>query len=601
MGVITNKQAEEQRLVRNKYYTAGSSMPEQFIYRSITQIFPETINRFKDPMVNMEYDIFITELKLYIEYNGVAFHNTEEKLERDKIKRLHCEKQKITFIQIIEDPEISEITKNMNGTTIIYRLNGNKQIKALMNDLITIIEDIFAMYRIGGVEIDYTRSFYEAMLLSNKYQYKINYDSYGDIAGKEYVGQVFCDYEISEKTELQQSRELIIKKVADTQKKDKLIQSEVDKLSVMMFNGTSLVDTELGEAISIQEKQRVLENKIITIDKKEKALEQKLKKLEEKERDQSKREELLVERENIIEKRQQQLNESAQEQLNRELNYRAIIEGDLQEREEKLQQEKETYQKKLESRYKKRLKQLNEEYEAKDELLKTYYKNRLVDEVRERTADIERISAGKVEILQEKLSQQRINAARQQMKIRYGLQEENSMTEIERIIKEQEESLKKKRENIISMREQYLDDREQLLELKEKYVENRMLEVELGKKEECKADPIEIAKSMLAEMSKELIQELKQKEQAYKEQVDREFDARINAAEEEIKEREKSKYDRALEKLREENQQLHRQLMSAKIGAQAIQNKKGFNERQVVGSPLTAYFYVLKAGKSTFS
>lgn len=415
--MITNMQAEEQRLVKNRYYTAGSSLPEQFIYRSLIQIFPETVNRFKDPMINMEYDIFVPELKLYIEYNGIAFHSTEEKLERDKIKRIHCEKQKISFIQIIEE---SEIAKEVEETTIIYRINGSKQIKALMNDLITIIEDIFAMYKLS-VNIDYVRAFYEAMLLSNKYQYKINYDSSGNIAGKEYVGQVFCDYELSENTDLQQSKRLTIRKVVDTQKKDRLVQSEVDKLAAIMFNGNSLVDTELGEAISIQEKQKKLENKLSAIDKKEKALETKLKELEEKEREQSKREELLVERECIIEKRQQQLNESAQEQLNRELNYRAIIEGDLEERENQLQIEKETYQKKLDQRYKKRLQQLNEEYDNRHKLLDSYCDKRIEVEVVKRTADIERISKGQVERLQDELSQQKIIATRQLISKGIGL------------------------------------------------------------------------------------------------------------------------------------------------------------------------------------
>lgn len=421
MGVINNAQAEEQRLVRNKYYTAGSSMPEQFIYRSINQIFPETVNRFKDLMISMEYDIFVPELKLYIEYNGVAFHNTEEKLERDKIKRLHCEKQKITFIQIIEDIETCEIKKDVNGTTIIYRLNGNKSIKALMNDLIIIIEDVFAMYGIGGVEIDYTRSFYEAMMLSNKYQYKINYDSSGDAAGKEYVGQVFCDYEISENTELQQSRGLIIKKVADTQKKDKLIQSEVDKLSAIMFNGSSLSEAGMKEAISIQKKQKQLESKLSVIDKKEKTLELKLRKIEEKEKGLLKREKIVSEKEEVIEKRQQELNKLAEEELHRELNYRAIVEGDLKERENQLQIEKETYQKKLDQRYKKRLQQLNEEYDNRHKLLDSYCDKRIEVEVLKRTADIERISKGQVERLQDELSQQKIIATRQLLSKGIGL------------------------------------------------------------------------------------------------------------------------------------------------------------------------------------
>lgn len=411
--MITNMQAEEQRLVKNRYYTAGSSLPEQFIYRSLIQIFPETVNRFKDPMVNMEYDIFVPELKLYIEYNGIAFHSTEEKLERDKIKRLHCEKQKISFIQIIEEYEINEIAKEVAETTIIYKINGSKQIKALMNDLITIIEDIFAMYKLS-INIDYARAFYEAMLLSNKYQYKINYDSSGNIAGKEYIGQVFCEYEISDNTELQQSRRLSIKKVTDTQKKDRLVQSEVDKLAAIMFNGNSLVDTELGEAISIQEKQKKLENKLSAVDKKEKALETKLKDLDEREKGLLKREKIVSEKEEVIEKRQHELNKLAEEELHRELNYRAIIEGDLQEREEKLQQEKETYQKKLDQRYKKRLQQLNEEYKAKNKLLETYFKNKLATEIEEQTREIKRIANEQVERLQDELSQQKITVTRQQ-------------------------------------------------------------------------------------------------------------------------------------------------------------------------------------------
>ena len=101
--------------------------------------------------------------------------------------------------------------------------------------------------------------------------------------------------------------------------------------------------------------------------------------------------------------------------------------------------------------------------------------------------------------------------------------------------------------------------------MKEKLLENKRLELEVDKQSDGK-DPIEIAKSMLAEMSKELIAELKEKETAYKQQVDRDFEQRLIEMETEICEREKSKYERALEKLREENQQLHRQLMSAKIG-----------------------------------
>lgn len=93
------------------------------------------------------------------------------------------------------------------------------------------------------------------------------------------------------------------------------------------------------------------------------------------------------------------------------------------------------------------------------------------------------------------------------------------MTDIEKLIKEKEEELNQKREKLLNQREQYLNDREQLISLKEKNLENKLLETELTKPVDKKDDPIEIAKSMIAEMSKELISELKEKEKAYREQV----------------------------------------------------------------------------------
>lgn len=421
MGIISLKQAEEQMLVKNKYYTAGSSMPEQFIYRSLIQIFPEAVNRYQDPMINMEYDINIPELKTYIEYNGMVFHNTEEKLGRDKIKRLHCEKIGRAFIQIIEDSEVNEILKEIDNTTIVYKINGNSQIKTLINDLIIIIEDIFAMFSLESVDIDYTRSLYEAILLSSKYQYKINYDSSGDIAGKQYVGQVFCEIETFKDNEIKKSRKLTIKKVADTQKRGKLIQDEVDKLTALMFNGNSLSEAGMGEIISIQEKQRQIEDKISAIDRKEKAMEIKLKELEKREKELLRREELVIEKEEVIDKRQQELNRLAEEELHRELNYRQIIEEEIKEREIQLQLEKETYQKKLDKKYQKRVQQLNKEYDGRHELLDNYCDRRIEVEVEEQTREIKRVANEQVERLQAELSKQKIIAARQLMGSRYGL------------------------------------------------------------------------------------------------------------------------------------------------------------------------------------
>ncbi len=431
MSSLSIKQAEEKRLVRNELYHSGTSFPEQFLYRSLLQIFPEAKNRFIDQTINMEYDIYIKELNLYIEYNGAEFHSSQEKQERDKIKRLHSEKINRTFIQIVEDNEIDalDIKREIQNRFIEYRIKGSNTINNMINNLIAIIEEIFSMHRMQGYEIDYTRSLYEALLVSSKYKYRIVYDSFGDISGKENLTQVFCEYEENNNLETEhKERKLVIKRVVDTQKKDKLIQSELDKLSAIMFTGNSLKDAGLKEVINIQEKQREIESKLSQLEIREKALEKKEKELIQQEHDIQEQRMIVCEKEEIIEKRQQELNKLIEENWQREFNIRAIIgeeqkdrEGQLQREKEKLQSEKDNYKKYLDSKYRKRLKQLNAEYDNRHKLLDSYCDKRINEEVEQRTADIERITREQVELLKEQLSQQRIESARQQLQARLGL------------------------------------------------------------------------------------------------------------------------------------------------------------------------------------
>ena len=431
MSSLSIKQAEKKRLVRNELYHSGTSFPEQFLYRSLLQIFPEAKNRFIDQTINMEYDIYIKELNLYIEYNGAEFHSSQEKQERDKIKRLHSEKINRTFIQIVEDNEIDalDIKREIQNRFIEYRIKGSNTINNMINNLIAIIEEIFSMHRMQGYEIDYTRSLYEALLVSSKYKYRIVYDSFGDISGKENLTQVFCEYEENNNLETEhKERKLVIKRVVDTQKKDKLIQSELDKLSAIMFTGNSLKDAGLKEVINIQEKQREIESKLSQLEIREKALEKKEKELIQQEHDIQEQRMIVCEKEEIVEKRQQELNKLIEENWQREFNIRAIIgeeqkdrEGQLQREKEKLQSEKDNYKKYLDSKYRKRLKQLNAEYDNRHKLLDSYCDKRINEEVEQRTADIERITREQVELLKEQLSQQRIESARQQLQARLGL------------------------------------------------------------------------------------------------------------------------------------------------------------------------------------
>ena len=86
--------------------TSGTSYPEQFIYWSLKQLYPDTKNRYltfqseQNPK-GVEYDVAVLQLPLYIEYSPTYWHR--DKVERDNYKKQLCEQHNIRFIQIIED------------------------------------------------------------------------------------------------------------------------------------------------------------------------------------------------------------------------------------------------------------------------------------------------------------------------------------------------------------------------------------------------------------------------------------------------------------------------------------------------------------------
>ena len=85
--------------------TSSTSYPEQFIYWGIKVIYPNTQNRYhlfksEENLRGFEYDIYIPELKLLIEYSGEKWHEGKE--ERDQMKKELAEKNGYHFIKIIE-------------------------------------------------------------------------------------------------------------------------------------------------------------------------------------------------------------------------------------------------------------------------------------------------------------------------------------------------------------------------------------------------------------------------------------------------------------------------------------------------------------------
>lgn len=96
-----------------------TSRPEQYIYTYIKEIFPTAVRGKQfDWMYNSEFDIFIPELNLAIEYDGFHWHDEKEFRECDKNKL--AKKHNITIFRIreveLKEPKCDYYSYNYNKT-----------------------------------------------------------------------------------------------------------------------------------------------------------------------------------------------------------------------------------------------------------------------------------------------------------------------------------------------------------------------------------------------------------------------------------------------------------------------------------------------------
>ena len=116
----------------------GTSYPEQFIYHSLKQIFPNTENRCKvlksiqNPH-GIEFDIGIPDIPLCIEYSPTRWHEGKE--ERDQYKKELCQKANVRLIQIVED-SYDELEHIKSDNYICFKMNYSQQ-----DDILTKIVD----------------------------------------------------------------------------------------------------------------------------------------------------------------------------------------------------------------------------------------------------------------------------------------------------------------------------------------------------------------------------------------------------------------------------------------------------------------------------
>ncbi len=118
-----------------------TSFAEQAFFYYVKQVFPAAINGYKDIFVKgMELDIFIPELKIGIEYDGIYWHHRKEaSYEREKRKYTICKEHGIELIRVREKKKVEN--ENPAADWCIF-LSSDKSDEDALN---TAIEEVITM------------------------------------------------------------------------------------------------------------------------------------------------------------------------------------------------------------------------------------------------------------------------------------------------------------------------------------------------------------------------------------------------------------------------------------------------------------------------
>ena len=80
-----------------------TSFPEQAILFYISKLFPDAVNRYSNSSLGItELDIFIPSISVGIEYDGKAWHNSDNAMQKELCKYENCKKANIKLIRVRE-------------------------------------------------------------------------------------------------------------------------------------------------------------------------------------------------------------------------------------------------------------------------------------------------------------------------------------------------------------------------------------------------------------------------------------------------------------------------------------------------------------------
>lgn len=126
-----------------------SSFAEQAIYFYVSQVYPDSINRYTELFSKMELDIFIPSLKIGIEYDGSIWHESEDSFLREQKKYQMCQAAGIKLIRVREKT-------SANDTLICDCVVESEPYRKELSKLDKVIGNLFQIVQVD-VDVDVIR------------------------------------------------------------------------------------------------------------------------------------------------------------------------------------------------------------------------------------------------------------------------------------------------------------------------------------------------------------------------------------------------------------------------------------------------------------
>ena len=128
-AIVSNRAAGK---AHDKCSKKGSSFPEQAIYYYVKKIFSDAVSR--DTSFGYELDVYIPSINVAVEYDGVKYHEGQEKLERDNKKDALCENADVKLFRF-RDPVLPDTNSAIRITCPDKRESVGEGIRELLAQL----------------------------------------------------------------------------------------------------------------------------------------------------------------------------------------------------------------------------------------------------------------------------------------------------------------------------------------------------------------------------------------------------------------------------------------------------------------------------------